>query len=698
MGGPSASDIGLSSATIDDGKAKAVVGLFVGSVFGFAEVYCCGVVGDKMNGKMCVEPMGTCKFSSHAESKHALGMYDELPEGSGDSDVVMIYVNKSKTSVFCRPRIIGVSIAASAFEMLRDRYAADERTKEDWMQIFETLQQHESSEAISPFAEKLSLTANLSRVEDVMKRPMMPKTPMPAKRMKPSPDRLDPDDSGWLKVDPTPEELRTMISDLRKETSDEFETSDITAMHLRTFVGHRPDSWGASSLTHVVNDLAEDAKCVDNTIVKMTAILQPVHTLYGHLSKLDDGSLGKPGQRLFGLIAGIQKNIADEQKKIGLKFLSLDQQIYSLNHNSGQGLPALNVGGTALPQFNPFVGGGGAPMATATAPIQNPNPSAPAQIDPAVLEAAVKTALAGQLKSVMDRVTAVESMANGGDLTFPGVRDKFQSRHDCIAWCTREGVTEADMIYFCDAHGMLTLGFADYDDAGDVMRDESNAYKAGHKSVNVALLKASFKVPLPAFFGKADKEDKTTVKDARVLPRIKLYAYWDDTTGHSGLRHEYNELVKTVSKDLMDGGHMNLSTTASYLSSAILAETAQALLAMGAWMTGSVQNLAGRNVPDKVSWPLTSHGVRVIMARLDKARRVGKYSCPPAQKPGTILWGLLQGVKKMREFVLDGFGAHQDVSHVLNIYLRDHAVLKEEFKTTIQSINDKLPGKNTKKN
>ena len=692
VGGPSAGDIGLSSAMLDDGKAKAVVGLFVGSVYGFAEVYCCGVIGDKLNGKMCVEPKGTCKFSSHSDSKHRPEMHDELPAGSGDSDVVMILVNKSKTSVYIQPRIIGISITPAAFDMLRDRYSADERTKEDWMQIFETLQHHESNEEISPFAEKLSLTANLSRVEHVMKRPLMPKTPMPPKRMKTNPGNLDPDASGWSKVDPTPEELRSMISELRKETAEEFETSDVTAMHLRTFVGHRPDTWGAASLTNVVDGLARDARRVDESVGDLSSAMQPCLKLYSHLSTLEDGTIGQPGQRLFGLLASMQEAIAKDQKDLVERIKMLDQQVFTMSRTPPTRSNQFGqTTGEPAPQPNPFARYGSSPPAPLLDPTQ------PSQVDPAVLEAAVKAALTGQLKIVMDRVNAVESMTSGGGLSFPGVRDKFRSRHDCIAWCAREGVTEADMVYFCDAHGMLTLGFADYDDAGDVMRDESNAFKAGHTSVNVALLKASFKVPLPAFFGKAAKDDKSTVKDSRVLPRIKQYSYWDDSTGHSGLRHEYDELVKTVSKDLMDGGHMNLSTVASYLSSAVLAETAQALLAMGSWMTGSVQDLAGRQVPNKVAWPLTSHGVRVIMSRLDKARRIGKYSCPDCQRPGTILWGLLQGVKKMREFVADHFGAHPDVSHVLNIYLRDHAVLKDEFKKELQSVTDKVNGKTSKK-
>jgi hypothetical protein len=85
---------------------------------------------------------------------------------------------------------------------------------------------------------------------------------------------------------------------------------------------------------------------------------------------------------------------------------------------------------------------------------------------------------------------------------------------------------------------------------------------------------------------------------------------------------------------------------------------------------------------------LISHCVRAIFADLHEARIAGRGSYPKGiEAAAGIVWGSLQGLKRMQEYSALGFSAHPKLSHILNLHLQDHALMKHFFFEYVEQTN-----------
>jgi hypothetical protein len=98
----------------------------------------------------------------------------------------------------------------------------------------------------------------------------------------------------------------------------------------------------------------------------------------------------------------------------------------------------------------------------------------------------------------------------------------FKSHSFTRTWLTTNANGVGAYIYFADAHSLLNLASEDMGSNSEVLTFQTNAAKSGYASAEEALIASSFKIELPAFFGK-DSRNSSASKDMRVLPAVRTF-------------------------------------------------------------------------------------------------------------------------------------------------------------------------------
>ena len=111
----------------------------------------------------------------------------------------------------------------------------------------------------------------------------------------------------------------------------------------------------------------------------------------------------------------------------------------------------------------------------------------------------------------------------------------------------------------------------------------------------------------------------------------------------------------------------NVATAMIQASSAFLEKLCK-------WITQENIDLVGLGGSKEDVWKLMSHCVRAIFKELHKARIAGRGPFF-GNKAGSIAWGSLRAQKRMKEFLNKKFMGDPALSHILNLYLQDNAVM-----------------------
>jgi hypothetical protein len=215
--------------------------------------------------------------------------------------------------------------------------------------------------------------------------------------------------------------------------------------------------------------------------------------------------------------------------------------------------------------------------------------------------------------------------------------------------------------------------------------------KSGFTTLEEALVTTSFKFELPSFFGR-DGASTRALCDTRVLPVIKTHATWDPEDGHNGARHGFTKMVEETKRTMMTSASSMLTGLALLVAIESISVSASFLDALGNWITSQQRDFTGRGGSRDHSGMLILHCVRAIFSDLHDARiagRGGVYARGPAAV-AAIVWGLLQGLKKMREYQRLSFSAHPRLSHIINLHLQDNALMKHVFYEHVQDVERRL--------
>jgi hypothetical protein len=136
----------------------------------------------------------------------------------------------------------------------------------------------------------------------------------------------------------------------------------------------------------------------------------------------------------------------------------------------------------------------------------------------------------------------------------------FKSRACVRVWLRMNANGVRAYIHFVDAHLLLNLASEDMGSNSEVLTFQTNAAKSRYASAEEALIGSSFKIELPAFFGKDSGNDSAS-KDIRVLPAVRTFKEWDPVDGYRGARqHMFNRKVEEVKDSLIASAALIVAT------------------------------------------------------------------------------------------------------------------------------------------
>jgi hypothetical protein len=254
----------------------------------------------------------------------------------------------------------------------------------------------------------------------------------------------------------------------------------------------------------------------------------------------------------------------------------------------------------------------------------------------------------------------------------------FKSRSFVKSWISTHANGTGAYIHFVDAHSLLNPASEDLGSNSEVLTFQTNAAKSGYASAEEALIASSFKIELPAFFGK-DSNNASASKDTRVLPAVRSAEEWDPKDGYTGVKHLFNHRVEEAKESMMESADRHLTGAALMVATEMIIKSALFLTEMANWMSSQYSDLVGRGGNPEDTWKLISQSIRAIFAKLHAARIAGRGIFIPGERPAGIAWGCLQAYKHMKVFTKHKFSADLKISHILNLHLQDNAVMRSEL-------------------
>jgi hypothetical protein len=452
---------------------------------------------------------------------------------------------------------------------------------------------------------------------------------------------------------------RTLLKEQSNATKAEFKEIDYVVATLSNLIGIKPSTMGAGTVFSLMGAMTKDLEAFKIFLSGHDTLDPQMGSFKNYMQVLNQqidiriNSVCAPFQHLYNATSRDFRNPA------GLLF----ERLEAIEQQVGQ----LKQGSLSQPATSAHPG-----TSFMAATIQNPlsnNSSATSSMAPGLSMV--------EFQKLEARVLAVEERLKAEKITVGG--ESFASRSAVAAFMSLYAPGPEAYIYFMDAPMLLSLAFSgDASSSDQVLSFESMSLKAGYKSSEEANVVASFRLELPAFFGK-DSKNSLAARDMRVLPAIPTHAQFDSGDGYVGVRHTLDKGIEAAQQTYMEGASLYMKQEASFVARQMISESATWLRALSHWMSQTHTDLTNRGADTKDAWQLISHGVRTIFADLHQARVSGRGPFPPGEKSTSIVWGALRGLGKMREFSEARFSAHPRLSHILNLHLQNNAVMKVHF-------------------
>jgi hypothetical protein len=128
----------------------------------------------------------------------------------------------------------------------------------------------------------------------------------------------------------------------------------------------------------------------------------------------------------------------------------------------------------------------------------------------------------------------------------------------------------------------------------EVLTFQTNVAKSGYASAEEAFIGPSFKIELPAFFGKDSSGNASASKDTRILLAVKSFEEWDPSDGYTGAKHLFNRNTKEAKDSLLASADLHLTGIALMIATEMINKSALFLIEMRNWMSSQYIDLVGR--------------------------------------------------------------------------------------------------------
>jgi hypothetical protein len=454
---------------------------------------------------------------------------------------------------------------------------------------------------------------------------------------------------------------RMVVSNLK------FEGIDIHITKLLNLIGKRPEELGITSafgysihLDNTLNDLRKEieqylweakrdegvvAALKDEIYANVSDSFKPMFRLFSQLSS----DKSKSGDKLMTELDGIRKEV----------------QMVKHAQNGGSipgAAPATTGLAWGLSATVAVPNNGHATSAQPTHQAGN-LANGPHSANPGV------TAM---LKTLETRIDDIDQQLASAAVEVGGMI--FRSKTETKAWLAANAGAPGAYIMFMDAHALLGVAFQEL----EVVSFEAGSLKAGYSSIEEAVTVTGFKIGLPHFFGK-DPKSNVASNDTRVLQAIRTPEAWDSGNGFTGARRTFEQGVAEHTRAQSRSTDNVLTANRKIVANLCISASGKFLTDLGAWITREYEDLIKRGGSAKECWGLIAHCERAIFAELHSTRSPGRCPFLPGDRAARVVWGMLQAQRKMQAFTVPGFSAFPVLSHILNIHLRDHAVMQADF-------------------
>jgi hypothetical protein len=470
---------------------------------------------------------------------------------------------------------------------------------------------------------------------------------------------------------------------------------------VRSLIGERKDSRGTATIFGILDDhsdmiddlpdmftmagnrlaVLEAAPASDGDAVKaatknelyaeLNPSLEPLQKLYCKLSSRMD----TPGDKLETEVSGIRSELTRLSSLIGTGTSGptmANPPGFGWNLTNQQSQPTSLYGapisGTLAPAANPLAG------------------TVPSMVD---------------IKSLERRMLKIEQQLASQAVRVGG--QTFTSQFEAEAWLSLKCPLAGSHALFMDYHSLMAVAYGAGGTMAEVLKLEESKKKLGLSTSEEAILLASFHLEIPAFFGKPST--LATNVSSKVLPGLSNFAAWDAGDTDHGLRYDLRRKVQ----DRASGWGLSIETTlplgeAQMVAQAMLHASTTFVEMVSNWITQFFRDCKSKGADEVETWKHISHTVREVCSILHDARRAGRGPfLSEGERATGLFWGQLQAHREMQIISNRGLMGDPRLSHILNLHLRDNAVMRSElvkFNDTIRILTkdvNELKNKNKRK-
>jgi len=229
-------------------------------------------------------------------------------------------------------------------------------------------------------------------------------------------------------------------------------------------------------------------------------------------------------------------------------------------------------------------------------------------------------------------------------------------------------------VHFLDPSALINVGSNIHTSNEGVLKFEADVIKAGHTGEEEALVLASFKIQIPSLFG-SNSQNKEATKDTRELPGVPNFEHWDSGDGYTGAKYMMLN-AKEKSRARMTSTSANLTGLVLLVSSTMITNSSNFWVVIATWVTQLYRDLVGCGGHPADTWKLMCQSLQKIFQELYNAREAGRGRIDLGDKPAAMVWGCLQGYRRVMKFLEHSIGQDPVLFHILNKHLQDNAAMK----------------------
>jgi hypothetical protein len=732
-----------SSASSSFTRAEGqLVGVQVLESATFGQLYCGGLIGQGKT-KICIRTQ--CSVQGHKTRKGVM-IFDGYNDGEG---VLCIEVAPSVPPRKGSDHTPAFAVHASPTIAIT-RFPADTRVQvlterrlvESWLEIFTGLNKLDSSvsgtevAALAGRSQKAGMisltphkTAKLVKESspmgtmvkddefvDVGLQELLPESLDGAGLQGSDAEAINFLRSAWPNIKTLFENLhgsvikgRLLTKRVATQIEDELEVLDLKVVRLNTKIGERPPELGTASLFDQVCDLVVELDQVSNKVSELDDVTQHDvpsvvksslnerevgfrHDLQGQLKPLAalfgvfSSKTTTPGDRFHEFNNEIQRVFRDVKthaKEVERKVNQCTAAMAELQVDFKTAVKGLATPGNFAPASNTpseafsfWDQVGMSSSTTANPSFGNPVEAAPTQSSGGSML---------ELKELVTRIAELEERMESNRVVVAGV--SFTSLSNTAALLIRfaPSPTGRALMCFCPVGLMAVATGGDSSSLSDILSFDAKAMKVGASSSIEATLSASFRQELPQFFGNLSK---SVARDDRVLPALPSYDKWDTQSSRSGGRYTLSSGIGLTVDGLYHSLQNNIAGEGMEVARTMINDSRDFLNQLSSWITQTYQDLVGSGGSAKESWAYVSHCVRAIFMLLYKARAPGRGPfLDESKRQAGMVWGALQCLNVCRSLLEANFSGHPTLSHILNLHLRDNAVMNSTLDALTKRID-----------